>query len=170
MKKFLINKKTSSDLNEVVGNYINMLKISRLNIRKGATSQLEESIYNISNKYINLSSQHSRTRKSKTSRISRRVSRRPLTKNQISTHIADSTGITKKTANVILDELASLAYRETKRKGQITLPGIGKLVLQKRYARMGRNPATGETTKIPVKKVLKFRVAKACKDSIIGEG
>ncbi|NIT14639.1 MAG: HU family DNA-binding protein [Candidatus Dadabacteria bacterium] len=93
---------------------------------------------------------------------------KPLTKAQISSHIADSAGITKKAANEILDELASLAYRETKRKGEITLPGIGKLVLQKRKARMGRNPATGETIKIPAKKVVKFRVAKACKDSVLG--
>jgi len=42
-----------------------------------------------------------------------------------------------------------------------------KLVVQKRKARMGRNPATGETIKIPAKKVVKFRVAKAVKDAIV---
>ncbi|NJO85716.1 MAG: HU family DNA-binding protein, partial [Synechococcaceae cyanobacterium RM1_1_27] len=65
-----------------------------------------------------------------------------------------------------LDSLCDLAYGEAK-KG-FTLPGFGKLVLVNRKARMGRNPATGETIKIPAKKVVKFRVAKACKDAILG--
>jgi DNA-binding protein HU-beta len=59
-----------------------------------------------------------------------------------------------------------LAYRQA--KNQFTIPGIGKLVLVDRKARMGRNPATGEQIKIPAKKVLKFRVAKAAKDAILG--
>ena len=49
-----------------------------------------------------------------------------------------------------------------------TLPGIGKLVLKNRAARMGRNPKTGETISIPAKRVVKFRVAKAAKDAILG--
>ena len=48
-----------------------------------------------------------------------------------------------------------------------TFPGIGKLVLQKRKARKGRNPATGEAIKIPAKTVVKMRIAKACKESIV---
>jgi DNA-binding protein HU-beta len=51
--------------------------------------------------------------------------------------------------------------------GVFVLPGIGKLVLVQRKARMGRNPATGEPIKIPAKKVVKMRIAKACKDSIL---
>ena len=66
-----------------------------------------------------------------------------------------------------MDSLTTIAYRETKKKGSFTLPGMGKLVLVKRKARMGRNPATGETIKIKAKTVVKFRVAKACKDTII---
>jgi DNA-binding protein HU-beta len=88
-----------------------------------------------------------------------------MTKSQIAEHLADRTGTTKKTANQFLDELAQLSYKEAK-KG-FTLPGIGKLVLVARKARKGRNPATGEAIKIPAKKVLKFRVAKAAKDSIV---
>ena len=42
----------------------------------------------------------------------------------------------------------------------------GKLVIVNRKARKGRNPATGETIQIPAKRVLKFRVAKAAKDTI----
>ena len=92
---------------------------------------------------------------------------KPMTKSQLSSHISRKAGITKKAANEIIDELAAVAYKETKSSGQFTLPGLGKLVLDRRKARMGRNPATGATIKIPAKKVVKFRVAKAAKDAIL---
>ena len=93
---------------------------------------------------------------------------KPMTKSQLSTHIAGKAGITKKAATEILDEIAAVAYKEAKKNKQFTIPGIGKLVLDRRKARMGRNPATGETIKIAAKKVVKFRVAKACKDAVVG--
>ena len=89
-----------------------------------------------------------------------------MTKSQIADHLAGKSGVTKKTATELLDNLAALAYKEA--KNAFTLPGIGKLVLSHRKARIGRNPQTGEPIKIPAKKVLKFRVAKAAKDSILG--
>ncbi len=91
---------------------------------------------------------------------------KPPTKAQIASEIAEKQGIPKKTANEILDQLAELAYKNA--KNSFTIPGIGKLVLVNRKARKGRNPATGETIKIPAKKVVKFRVAKAAKDAILG--
>jgi len=95
-----------------------------------------------------------------------KVMAKPLTKSQISAVIADKTGITKKTALQVLALLAELAYKNA--KNTFTLPGIGKLVLVNRKARMGRNPATGATIKIPAKRVVKFRVAKAAKVAILG--
>ena len=92
---------------------------------------------------------------------------KPMTKSQLSSHISKKAGITKKAANEIIDTLAAVAYKETKSSGQFTIPGLGKLVLDRRKARMGRNPATGATIKIPAKKVVKFRVAKAAKDAIL---
>jgi DNA-binding protein HU-beta len=68
---------------------------------------------------------------------------------------------------MIIDEIAALAVAETKKAESFTLPGIGKLVLSKRKARKGRNPATGEEIKIPAKTVVKMRIAKACKDAIV---
>ena len=62
-------------------------------------------------------------------------------------------------------EVANLAYAEA--RNGFVLPGIGKLVLVNRKARMGRNPATGETIHIPAKTVVKFRLSKACKDSVM---
>lgn len=89
-----------------------------------------------------------------------------LSKSQIAAAIADKNGITKKTATEILEYLAELAYKNA--KNTFTIPGLGKLVLVNRKARLGRNPATGETIKIAAKRVVKFRVAKAAKDAILG--
>ena len=52
-------------------------------------------------------------------------------------------------------------------KDGFVIPGLGKLVKVNRASRMGRNPATGETIKIPAKVVLKFRIAKAAKDAVL---
>ncbi|MEI6169270.1 MAG: HU family DNA-binding protein [bacterium] len=89
-----------------------------------------------------------------------------LTKGQIVTSVAEATEITKKQAGVAIETLVNLAYKNA--KNGFTVPGLGKLVLVNRKARMGRNPATGATIKIPAKRVVKFRVAKACKDAILG--
>ena len=84
-----------------------------------------------------------------------------MTKSQIVSDFAEKFEISKKIASGIIEEVATLAVLETKKTGSFTLPGIGKLVLVKRKARMGRNPATGEAIKIPAKTVVKMRVAKA---------
>jgi DNA-binding protein HU-beta len=81
--------------------------------------------------------------------------------------LAEAGEITNKQARLVLDSLSGLAVSEVKKNGVFVLPGIGRLVRVDRKARMGRNPATGESIKIPAKKVVKFRVAKAAKDSIV---
>lgn len=91
-----------------------------------------------------------------------------MTKTQLAAELADATGTNKKTAGQFLESLCSIAYSEAKKNGEFTVPGIGKLVKSNRKARMGRNPATGEAIKIPAKTVVKFRVAKAAKDSVLG--
>ena len=90
-----------------------------------------------------------------------------MTKTQIVSYMAEKAGLSKKQAAGILEEFAGLAVRETKKSGQFVIPGLGKLVKSHRKARKGRNPQTGETINIPAKTVVKFRVAKACKDSIV---
>jgi len=95
------------------------------------------------------------------------MAKKPVTKSQIVSHFAEKFEISKKTASAIIEEVAALAVSETKKAGSFTLPGIGKLVLVKRKARMGRNPATGATIKIPAKTVVKLRVAKAAKEAIV---
>ncbi|MFN3409262.1 MAG: HU family DNA-binding protein [Limisphaerales bacterium] len=89
-----------------------------------------------------------------------------LSKSQIAATLAEKVQITKKQSVQFLDELAALAYKNA--KNSFTVPGLGKLVLVNRKARIGRNPATGEQIQIPAKRVVKFRVAKAAKDAILG--
>ena len=95
------------------------------------------------------------------------AAKKVLTKAQITAYFANKFGMTKKDVNAFFDELAGLAAKETKKNGAFTLPGIGKLVLQKRKARMGRNPATGEAIKIPAKTVVKARLAKVFKEAVV---
>jgi DNA-binding protein HU-beta len=90
-----------------------------------------------------------------------------MTKSQIVSHFAGKFELSKKASAAILDEVAALAVSETKKNGSFTLPGIGKLVLVKRQARIGRNPATGAEINIPAKTVVKMRIAKACKEAIV---
>lgn len=90
-----------------------------------------------------------------------------LTKSQILQALAEKMGKTRKEASDMMEALTTLAYSETKKAGEFTLPGIGKLVKKNRAARQGRNPATGATIQIPAKTVVKFRVSKQAKDAIL---
>ncbi len=89
-----------------------------------------------------------------------------MTKAQLLTTLAEKTGLSKKDVAAVLDEMATLGYKEVKKSGEFVVPGFGKMVKARRKARMGRNPATGETIKIPAKTVVKFRLAKAAKDAV----
>jgi len=90
-----------------------------------------------------------------------------MTQSQLIRELATTCDVSTKVAKQLLDSFADVAIRETKKKGVFVMPGIGRLVRVDRKARTGRNPATGESIKIPAKKVVKFRVAKAVKDSIV---
>jgi DNA-binding protein HU-beta len=90
-----------------------------------------------------------------------------LTQSQLIKELAAATEVNNKVAKAFTVAYADLAVRETKKNGVAILPGIGRLVRVDRKARIGRNPATGEAIKIPAKKVVKFRVAKAVKDAIV---
>ena len=90
-----------------------------------------------------------------------------LTKGQIVAYFAEKFEVSKKAAASMIEEMAALAVAETKKKGAFVLPGIGKSVLVKRKARMGRNPQTGKAIKIPAKTVVKIRPAKAFKEAIV---
>ena len=94
---------------------------------------------------------------------------KPMSKSEIASQLAEKAGISKKQAVAVLQAQAELAYKQA--KNQFVIPGIGKLVLHERPARkmiMRFGPDAGKEKMIPKKKVVKFRVAKAAKDAILG--
>lgn len=90
-----------------------------------------------------------------------------MTKSQMLSALAESTGLSKKDAVNVVDKFVDMAYKEVKKNGVFVIPGIGKLVKVDRKARMGRNPATGQEIKIPAKTVVKFRVSKSAKEAVL---
>ncbi|MFA6416913.1 MAG: HU family DNA-binding protein [Patescibacteria group bacterium] len=90
-----------------------------------------------------------------------------MTKSQMIAALAESVELSKKQVSGFMDAITEVVYKEVKKNGECIVPGFGKLVKVKRKAREGRNPATGETIKIPAKTVVKFRLAKAAKDAIL---
>lgn len=95
---------------------------------------------------------------------------KPLSKSEIVKTIAEKVGVTKKQAGEMLDCLTELVYKNA--KNTFVLPGIGKIVISSRPAReivMQIGPRKGEKVKIPAKRVLKFRFAKAAKEAILGK-
>jgi DNA-binding protein HU-beta len=90
-----------------------------------------------------------------------------MTKSELLQQLADKLGKTRKEVSEFMDAMVEMAYSVTKKEGEFTIPGLGKLQKKHRDARQGRNPATGETIQIPAKTVIKFRVAKQAKDAIL---
>jgi DNA-binding protein HU-beta len=88
-----------------------------------------------------------------------------MTKSAIINHLAEENQLTKKQASTFMDSLTMLAYKQA--KNGFTVPGLGKLVMSNRKARMGRNPQTGEAIQIPARKVVRFRIGKQAKDAIL---
>ena len=90
-----------------------------------------------------------------------------MTKTQVIRYMAEQMEVSPKQVAGFFDLLIETATTQTKKLGEFTIPGLGKLVKAQRAARMGRNPATGETIKIKAKTTVKFRVAKAAKDAVV---
>jgi DNA-binding protein HU-beta len=90
-----------------------------------------------------------------------------MTQSQLIKKLAEGSGLSNKQVKELLEAYTNIVVNEAKKNGVAVLPGIGRLVKMERKARMGRNPATGQAIKIPAKKVVKFRVAKSVKDSIV---
>lgn len=91
-----------------------------------------------------------------------------LSKSAVISKLAEAHELPKKTVAALMTTMTEMAYKEAKKSGVFAFHGLGKLVLVHRKARMGRNPQTGEAIKIPAKRVVKFRVAKAAKEAILG--
>ena len=92
---------------------------------------------------------------------------RRMGKSELFSHFAERFEMKRTQVKDLFDELARLSEKELKRCGEFVLPGMVKLVKQRRKERMGRNPATGQEIKIPAKTVVKARIAKLLKDSVL---
>jgi len=88
------------------------------------------------------------------------------TKTEIIAELAETSGVKKKQAAEMLENLVKMAVREATEG--FVIPGLGKLVKIERAVRTGRNPAAGgESIQFAAKSVLKFKIAKAAKDAIL---
>jgi DNA-binding protein HU-beta len=92
-----------------------------------------------------------------------------LTKSEIAAELAEKVGITKKQVTMLLAAQAELAYRQA--KNVFSVPGLGKLKLVESPARkmiMQFGERKGQEIMIPKRKKVKFSIAKAAKDAILG--
>ena len=92
--------------------------------------------------------------------------RKVMTTPQIVEMIAGRTGVPKKNVKAVLDHFSGLARSEA--RNGFRVPGIGKLVIVDRPARICRNPSTGEPIAVPARKPVKFMVSKVCKEVVLG--
>ena len=100
---------------------------------------------------------HKKTAKAKTETVTLR---------HLATALADSHGLKKAQANTMLMDMVTVIAKHLKQGKRIKLNGLGILLVRKRPARMGRNPATGEAIKIKASKKVAFRAAKDLKQAI----
>ena len=90
-----------------------------------------------------------------------------MTKTQVVGSLAEQLQVPNRQIATFFDAMVQMAVEQTRTSGEFTIPGLGKLVKAERQARVGRNPATGEAIKIAAKTTVKFRIAKAIKDSVV---
>ena len=91
-----------------------------------------------------------------------------MTQSELFNYFAEKTGMKRVEIKQLFEEIADLASKEVQQSGEFPLPGFGKLVRSQRKAREGRNPATGETIRIPARTTVKFRIAKSVKIASLG--
>ena len=92
-----------------------------------------------------------------------------MNKTDLIAALAQSSNLTKADASRCVDSFLDIIQSTLSAGESVTLPGFGAFSVKDRAARTGRNPQTGAAIKIPAKKVVKFRVAKACKEAILGK-
>jgi DNA-binding protein HU-beta len=90
-----------------------------------------------------------------------------VTLKHLAAAVAEDHEMAKKQAEAVLGSMVELVVKHLKKGDRIRIGGLGILVVRRRAARMGRNPATGEAIKIPAKTVVKARIAKQLKDSVL---
>ena len=89
-----------------------------------------------------------------------------MTKDELIKKIAGEMGLTKAAVNGVLDSLIEQAAETLKKEKRFALPGLGVFEVVERPARTGRNPQTGQPLEISASRAVKFKAAKALKDSV----
>ena len=89
-----------------------------------------------------------------------------VTLKHLAANLSESHELSKKHSEAILGDLVNLVTKHLKKGDRIRIGGLGILVVRKRAARMGRNPATGEPIQIKASKKVAFRPAKELKESV----
>jgi len=89
-----------------------------------------------------------------------------VTLKNLAASLAEKHEMSKKQANEMMDNFVKLVVTNLKKGNRIRMAGLGILQVRKRAARMGRNPATGETISIPAKKKIAFRASKELKEAV----
>ena len=89
-----------------------------------------------------------------------------MTKADLVAKIAEKANLTKANAERALNAFLETVEGTLVKDGKLTLTGFGTFMVEKRGARTGRNPRTGQAIKIPAAKVVKFRAGKLLKDAV----
>ena len=89
-----------------------------------------------------------------------------ITLKQMAAELAEGHDLPKKVAEAVLADLMTVATTHLKKGDKIRLTGLGILQVRARPARMGRNPATGESIKIAASRKIAFRPAKELKEAV----
>jgi len=89
-----------------------------------------------------------------------------LTKEDLAETIARVAGCSKKAAGDSLNALLEEITKGLKAGKDVVLTGFGTFSVAKRKARVGRNPQTGATIKIPARRAIKFKAGKGLKDAV----
>lgn len=90
-----------------------------------------------------------------------------VTLKQLAADLAQLHELPKKQSEAVLTDLIAQITKHIKRGAKVRVPAFGILMVKKTSARMGRNPATGESIKIPAKKKVAFRVSKDLKTAVL---
>lgn len=88
------------------------------------------------------------------------------TKAQLITLISADLGVSKKATHAFIDSFSKVAREELLISGEALLPGIGKIKTRSRAARTGRNPRTGESLQIGIRKTVRLSSTKALKSLV----
>jgi DNA-binding protein HU-beta len=89
-----------------------------------------------------------------------------ITLKTITADLAEKYELSKKDANLLMVDLVTHVVKNLKKGNRIRISGLGSLQVRKHAARKGRNPATGESIKIPARKKIAFRASKDLKEAI----